>query len=115
MSLIGRSVRRKEDPPLVTGRGSFAADVSFPRQLHMRIVRSPFAHAVIRGIDASAALALPGVVAVWKAEDVEHIPPIDFRLTRIEGMEPYRQRVLAKGKVRYVGDPVAAVFAIDPY
>jgi carbon-monoxide dehydrogenase large subunit/6-hydroxypseudooxynicotine dehydrogenase subunit gamma len=115
MSMIGRSVRRKEDPPLVTGRGSFAADVSFPRQLHMRVVRSPFAHGEIRSIDPSAALALPGVVAVWTAEDVEHIPPIDFRLTRIEGMEPYRQRVLAKGKVRYVGDPVAVVFATDPY
>jgi carbon-monoxide dehydrogenase large subunit/6-hydroxypseudooxynicotine dehydrogenase subunit gamma len=115
MSMIGRSVRRKEDPPLVTGRGSFAADVSFPRQLHMRIVRSPFAHGIIRNIDATAALALPGVVAVWTSEDVENIPPIDFRLTRIEGMEPYRQRVLAKDKVRYVGDPVAAVFATDPY
>lgn len=115
MSMIGRSVRRKEDPPLVTGRGSFAADVSFPRQLYMRVVRSPFAHGAIRGIDASAALALPGVIAVWTAEDVDHIPPIDFRLTRIEGMEPYRQRVLAKGWVRYVGDPVAVVFATDPY
>ncbi|MET0868802.1 MAG: xanthine dehydrogenase family protein molybdopterin-binding subunit [Pseudorhodoplanes sp.] len=115
MSLIGRSVRRKEDPPLVTGRGSFAADVSFPRQLHMRIVRSTFAHGVIRNIDTAAALALPGVVAVWTAEDVADLPPIDFRLTRIEGMEPYRQRVLAKGMVRYVGDPVAAVFATDPY
>ena len=71
MSLIGRSVRRKEDPPLVQGRGSFAADISFPRQLHMRIVRSPFAHGVLRGVDASAALALPGVIAVWTAQDVE--------------------------------------------
>jgi carbon-monoxide dehydrogenase large subunit/6-hydroxypseudooxynicotine dehydrogenase subunit gamma len=115
MSLIGRSVRRKEDPPLVTGHGSFAADVSFPRQLYMRIVRSPFAHGVIRTIDASEALALTGVVAVWTSDDVADIPPIDFRLTRIEGMEPYRQHVLAKGKVRYVGDPVAAVFATDPY
>ncbi len=115
MSLIGRSVRRKEDPPLVTGRGSFAADVSFPHQLHMRVVRSPFAHGRIREIDTGAALAAPGVVAIWTADDVEDIPPIDFRLTRIEGLEPYRQRVLAKDRVRYVGDPVAVVFATDPY
>jgi carbon-monoxide dehydrogenase large subunit/6-hydroxypseudooxynicotine dehydrogenase subunit gamma len=115
MSLIGRSVRRKEDPPLVTGRGSFAADVSFPHQLHMRVVRSPFAHGRLLGIDTGAALAAPGVVAIWTAADVEDIPPIDFRLTRIEGLEPYRQRVLAKGRVRYVGDPVAVVFATDPY
>ena len=71
--------------------------------------------AVIRNIDTSAALAAPGVVAIWTAADVEDIPPIDFRLTRIEGLEPYRQRVLAKDRVRYVGDPVAAVFATDPY
>ncbi len=115
MSLIGRSVRRKEDPPLVTGRGSFAADVSFPRQLHMRVVRSTFAHGRIRNIDTGAALAAPGVVAIWTAADVGDIPPIDFRLTRIEGLEAYRQCVLAKDRVRYVGDPVAAVFATDPY
>ncbi len=115
MALIGRSVPRKEDPPLVTGRGLFAADVSFPHQLHMRIVRSPFPHGMIRGIDTEAAMALPGVVAVWTGEDVIDIPPIDFRLTRIEGLENYRQRILATGKVRYVGDPVAAVFATDAY
>src|SRR5436190_14745733 len=115
MSLIGRSVRRKEDPPLVTGHGQFAADVSFPRQLHMRIVRSAFAHGRIRSIDTAAARALPGVVAVWTFDDVTDIPPIDFRLTRIEGLESYRQRVLANDRVRYVGEPVAAVFATDPY
>lgn len=115
MSLIGRSVHRKEDPPLVTGRGMFAADVSFPHQLHMRIVRSPFAHGLIKDIDTQAASALPGVVAIWTGEDVADIPPIDFRLTRVEGLENYRQRILATGKVRYVGDPVAAVFATDAY
>ena len=56
-----------------------------------------------------------GVHAVWTAADVADIPPIDFRLTRIEGLEPYRQRLFATGKVRYVGEPVAAVFAEDPY
>ena len=115
MSLIGRSIRRKEDPPLVTGRGMFAADVSFPRQLHMRIVRSPFAHGLIKSIDTKAASALPGVVAIWTGNDVIDIPPIDFRLTRVEGLEHYRQRVLAVDRVRYVGEPVAAVFATDAY
>lgn len=115
MAFVGRSVPRIEDRPLVTGRGRFAADISFPRQLHMRIVRSAFAHGRIVGIDSTAALALPGVVAVWTAEDIKDIPPIDFRMTRIEGLEPYRQPVLATGYVRYVGEPVAAVFAEDPY
>jgi aerobic carbon-monoxide dehydrogenase large subunit len=112
---VGRSVPRLEDRPLLTGRGRFAADISFPQQLHMRVVRSNFAHGRIRSIDPSAALAKAGVHAVWTAADTADIPPIDFRLTRIEGLEPYRQRLFATGTVRYVGEPVAAVFADDPY
>jgi aerobic carbon-monoxide dehydrogenase large subunit len=112
---VGQSLMRLEDRPLLTGRGRFAADISFPQQLHMRIVRSNFAHGKLRAIDADAALALPGVQAVWTAADVADIPPIDFRLSRIEGLEPYRQRLFADGFVRYVGEPVAAVFADDPY
>src|SRR5262249_22353244 len=112
---IGQSVERLEDPPLVRGRGRFAADISFPHQLHMRIVRSNHAHAKIVAIDPSAARALPDVVAVWTAADIADLPPIDFREGRIPPLEPYRQPVLATGKVRYVGEPVAAVFAGDPY
>ena len=115
MSVVGRSVPRLEDRPLVTGRGRFAADVGFEHMLHMRVVRSAHAHGRIMPIDAGAARALPGVVAVWTFADVADIPPIDFRLTRIEGLAPYRQTVLARERVRYVGEPVAAVFAADPY
>ena len=112
---IGQSVERLEDPPLVTGRGRFAGDINFPRQLHMRIVRSNHAHANIASIDTDAARALPGVVAVWTADDIADVPPIDFREGPIEKLAPYRQPVLAQHKVRYVGEPVAAVFAEDPY
>jgi aerobic carbon-monoxide dehydrogenase large subunit len=112
---IGQPVPRLEDPPLVTGRGRFAGDISFPHQLHMRIARSPIAHGTIVAVDTVAARALPGVVAVWTAQDIADVPPIDFREGRIERLEPYRQPVLASGKVRYVGEPVAAVFATDPY
>ncbi|NWG23201.1 MAG: xanthine dehydrogenase family protein molybdopterin-binding subunit [Pseudorhodoplanes sp.] len=115
MVFVGRSVPRLEDRPLVTGRGRFAADVSFPHMLHMRVVRSVFAHGRIVAIDTAAARALPGVAAIWTFDDIAHIPPIDFRLTRVEGLEPYRQTILARERVRYVGDPVAAVFAEDPY
>jgi aerobic carbon-monoxide dehydrogenase large subunit len=115
MGFVGRSVPRLEDRPLVTGRGRFAADIAFPHQLHMRVVRSAHAHGRINAIDRAAALAMPGVVAVWTAEDIVDLPPIDFRLTRVEGLEAYRQPVLARGRVRYVGEPVAAVFADDPY
>ena len=112
---IGQSVERLEDPPLVRGLGRYAGDISFPRQLHMRMVRSNHAHGRILSIDTAAARALPGVVAVWTAADIADIPPIDFREGRIEKLEPYRQPVLASGRVRFVGDPVAAVFADDPY
>jgi len=114
-TFVGRSVRRLEDLPLVTGKGAFAADVSFPRQLHMRVVRSAHAHAKLRSIDGAVALAAPGVHAVWTAADVKKIPPIDFRLTRVPGLEPYRQQVLASDRVRYVGEPIAVVFAGDAY
>jgi carbon-monoxide dehydrogenase large subunit len=112
---IGQSVERLEDPPLVRGRGRFAADISFPHQLCLRVVRSNHAHGRIVSIDVSAARALPGVVAVWTAADITDVPPIDFREGRIPALEPYRQPVLAIDKVRYVGEPVAAVFAEDPY
>ncbi|HLN07756.1 MAG TPA: molybdopterin cofactor-binding domain-containing protein, partial [Xanthobacteraceae bacterium] len=112
---VGRSVKRLEDRPLLTGAGCFAADVSFAGQVHMRVVRSAHAHARVRSIDLGPALSLPGVCAAWTATDVADIPPIDFRLTRVEGLEPYRQHLLAIDRVRYVGEPVAVVFADDPY
>ena len=112
---IGRSVPRLEDRPLLTGQGRFAADISFPGQWHMRVVRSAVAHGTLKSVDASRALALPGVHAVWTAADVAHIPPIPFRLTGLTSLEPYRQPVLAQEVVRYVGDPVAVVFAADAY
>ncbi|MCC6780246.1 MAG: xanthine dehydrogenase family protein molybdopterin-binding subunit [Hyphomicrobiales bacterium] len=112
---IGKSVTRLEDPPLVTGRGRFVGDLSFPHQLHMRIVRSPKAHGRLIEIDARAARDLPGVLAVWTAADTADVSPVDFREGRLEHLEAYRQPVLATDRVRYVGDPVAAVFAEDPY
>jgi aerobic carbon-monoxide dehydrogenase large subunit len=112
---IGQSVERLEDPPLVIGRGEFAGDINFPHQLHMRIVRSAHAHGRILWLDAAAAQTLPGVFAVWTAADIADVPPIDFREGSIPALDPYRQPVLAQGFVRYVGEPVAAVFAADPY
>jgi len=115
MKYIGQRVQRLEDEPLVTGKGQFLASQSFPGQLHMRIVRSPYAHARLDAIDAGAALAVPGVVAVWTFADVAEVPPIEFRPTKVQGLEPYRQTILANGHVRYVGEPVAAVFAESSY
>jgi CO/xanthine dehydrogenase Mo-binding subunit len=114
-NFVGRSVPRLEDRPLLTGQGRFAADISFPGQWAMRVVRSPAAPGRLKSVDTSAALALAGVHAVWTYADVAHLPPIGFRLTGLKTLEPYRQTVLAKEFVRYVGDPVAVVFADDPY
>src|SRR5438105_2200621 len=106
--IIGASVTRLEDDPLVRGRGLFAADVSFPSQLHMRVVRSPVAHGRVTAIDLHAALACPGVVAAWTGADIAELPPIDFRDDRVEQLVPFRQPLLARARVRYVGEPVAA-------
>jgi carbon-monoxide dehydrogenase large subunit/6-hydroxypseudooxynicotine dehydrogenase subunit gamma len=113
--LVGRSVPRLEDLPMLTGSARYAADVSFPRELHMRVVRSAHAHARIVAVDTGAARAVPGCVAVWTSKDIADIPPIEFRTTRVHGLEPYRQPVLARERVRYVGEPVAVVFAENPY
>ncbi len=113
--IVGAAVPRIEDPPLVRGRGLFAGDVSFPRQLHMRVVRSPLAHGRIRAMGTADALTAPGVVAVWTGEDLADVPPIDFRDDRVEKLVPHRQPPLARGRVRYAGEPVAVVFAEDPY
>ena len=81
----------------------------------MRIARSAHAHGRIVSIDTTAARALPGVFAVWTADDIAEVPPVDFREGSIPALDPYRQPVLAKERVRYVGDPVAAIFAADAY
>lgn len=113
--VIGQSVDRLEDIALVTGSGRFVADMSLPFQVHMRLVRSPIAHGRIVKIDTTEALTIPGVIAVWTSDDVADVPPVDFRDPSAEALKPYRQPVLARGRVRYVGEPVAAVFAADPY
>jgi len=113
--VLGKSVPRLEDRPLLTGRGRFVGDISFRHQLHMRVVRSPYAHALVQVVDATAARAVPGVVAVWTAADIAGLPPIDFRDPAAEALRPYRQPLLATDRVRYVGEPIAAVFAADPY
>jgi len=86
--VIGRAVTRLEDAPMLRGAARYAADVSFPRELHMRVVRSAHAHARIVSIDAEAARKAPGCVAVWTAADVAAVPPIEFRPTRVKGLEP---------------------------
>ncbi|MCZ6740752.1 MAG: xanthine dehydrogenase family protein molybdopterin-binding subunit [Alphaproteobacteria bacterium] len=81
----------------------------------MRVVRAPVAYGRLGDINADHAKEIPGVFAVWTAKDVMEIGPIPFRQVNLPGMERFAQYVLARGYVRYVGDPMAVVFADDPY
>jgi carbon-monoxide dehydrogenase large subunit len=113
--VFGHSVLRKEDVPLLTGQSCFGDDLNRRDALHAAVLRSPHAYARIEGIDAAAALARPGVVAVLAADDLGPAPLIPMRMWSRPGMERLLQSPLASGFVRYSGDPVAIVVAETPY
>ncbi|MGB3483860.1 MAG: xanthine dehydrogenase family protein molybdopterin-binding subunit [Mycobacterium sp.] len=113
--MIGARAKRIEDPVLLRGAGRFAADNDYVGELHMRVVRSPIASGRLDSVDVSAALLVDGVVAAWSYADVDTLPAISFRLTPRPELLPYRQPVLARRFVRYVGEPIAVVFATSAY
>ena len=112
---IGKSVKRKEDARFLTGAGQYTDDVTMPNQAHAYFLRSPHAHAKIRKIDTAAAKKAPGVVAIYTGADLEGVNglPCGWLITSTDGtpMKEPPHHVLAKGKVRYVGDHVALVIA----
>ena len=112
---VGRSVLRKEDARLLTGRGKYAADFRLPGMLHGAVLRSPHAHARLGAIRTAAALALPGVAAVVTAADLGNIGRIPVRLGPRPSIVACLQPPLASEKVRYVGEPVAFVVAESRY
>src|SRR5947209_4929905 len=114
---IGASIKRVEDRKFLLGRGRFVADMDVPGALHCVLVRATHAHAVIRGIDTARAGAAPGVVAVFTGADMaaDGVGPMKplWAIRSHDGQpmaEPARF-ALARGKVRHVGEPVAAVIA----
>ena len=107
---VGHSVRRVEDDRFIRGRGNYIDDINLKGQLYMSILRSPWAHATLKGIDASAASALPGVVAVVTGELMAQ-----HNLAWMPTLSGDTQAVLVTDKVRYQGQEVAAVIATDPY
>jgi len=113
--IIGASVKRKEDPRLLTGRGCYVADVELPRMRHAALARSPHAHAAIAGVDCRRARGLPGVALVATSADLGDVPPIPIRLGPRPSLAPFLQYPLARRRVRYVGEPVALVVASDRY
>jgi len=115
---FGARVKRLEDPALLAGRGRFVDDVKLPGVLHACFVRTPHAHAMVRGIDGGAAMVMPGVHAVLTADDL----PDPMRRTPIPMLTPNpaiavarTQTVLARDEVNYVGQPVAVVIADSRY
>lgn len=122
---IGQPVRRREDLRLLTGRGRYSDDINVPGQVYTTMVRSPHAHARIRSINVTAALALPGVLAVLTGRDMladglKPIPhavrtghPVDIKLDNADGSPPFipPHYPMASDEVRHVGDIVALVVA----
>ena len=117
---FGQPIRRNEDPELLTGRALFVDDVELPGMAHVAFVRSPFAHARIGAIDATAARAMEGVAAVYTAEDLGEYwrpgpllvppPPIEHCVFHERTQVP-----LARDKVRHLGEAVALVVADSRY
>jgi carbon-monoxide dehydrogenase large subunit len=114
-NLIGESVRRSEDQRFLSGAGRYSDDVTLPGMLHAAFVRSPMAHAGVTGCDVSEARALPGVVAVYTADDLAQVTnPMQVQIP-LPGLRTPTFGPLANGKVRFVGDPVAIVVAESRY
>src|SRR6186997_1436872 len=107
---IGHRVRRKEDDRFIRGAGNYIDDIHLPGMLHMAILRSPFAHAKLNGVDGSRAQALDGVIAVVTGELMAQ-----HNLAWMPTLSGDTEAVLVTDKVRFQGQEVAAVIAEDPY
>ncbi|HEV8563784.1 MAG TPA: xanthine dehydrogenase family protein molybdopterin-binding subunit [Actinomycetota bacterium] len=108
---IGSTVLRKEDPELLTGQAKYTDDIAFPGMLWMHVVRSPFAHAKINGVDLSKALAMPGVVAAFSGQDLagDWTGPLLMAWAVTEDIHNPPHWPLTKDKARFQGDGVAVV------
>lgn len=109
-SVMGGAVRRREDPALIQGTGTYTDDIAAVGLLHVAFTRSPVARAKITKLDTSAAKAMPGVVAVFTHDDVAHLGPLLAQVP-IGKLRP----LLAAGAVNHVGEAVAMVVAEDRY
>src|SRR6516165_332323 len=125
ISFVGRSISRREDQRLLTGRGQFIADLKLPQMLNAVFVRSPLAHARIKSIDLSRAVASPGIIyALSGPELARQLPPVPdtqlalpskwTTLVQHKFINP-QQPLLAYDKVRHVGEAVAVILAETQY
>jgi aerobic carbon-monoxide dehydrogenase large subunit len=113
MKFVGAPIKRLEDPRLLVGGGRFVDDVVRPGMVHAVVVRSPHAHARVSRVDARRALALPGVLACVTGTELAGVPTIPLRQGARPEHTAYLQPPLARDTVRYAGEPVAVVVAVD--
>lgn len=113
--LVGKRVPRVEDRRLITGRSQYVDDIVRPRMVYAVIVRSIYAHARVKGINVEAARRAPGVLAVFTGEDVRGAIGSVPVASHLPDLKIPEHPVLALGKVRYVGEPIAVVVAEDRY
>ncbi len=114
--MIGDPVKRLEDPRLLRGRGAFIDDCRLPGMVSMAVLRSPLAHARIDAVDLSAVREAAGVLDAFSAADLDTpLPEIPVRLAAMPEFAAFLQPPLARDRVRFVGEPVAVVAAVDRY
>ncbi|MGH7333764.1 MAG: xanthine dehydrogenase family protein molybdopterin-binding subunit, partial [Candidatus Rokuibacteriota bacterium] len=112
MAYVGASVKRLDDPRLLTGRGRYLDDLVLPRLLHVAFVRSPHAHARVARLDLDAARRAPDVSAVLTGEEAARLcKPYRGILLHYKGMKTGAMTPLARERARYVGEPVVAIAA----
>lgn len=114
-NLLGARVKRVEDPRLITGHGSYVTDIELPGMLHASFVRSPEAHALIRGVDVDAARATPGVVAVFTGEDLRDATTAIRADAGYPTWQSSARPILAVDRVRFVGEAMVMIVAEDRY
>src|SRR5438270_10438729 len=107
---IGTSIKRREDPRFIQGRGSYVANLTLPKLAYLAIKRSPYAHARIKNINTTRARKLPGVIGVFTGEDTKDLGNLPSGWN-VPGIKVPVQRPLQTDKVRHVGDRVAMVVA----
>lgn len=112
--LVGKRIRRREDPRLITGTATYVEDIKLPGMNHAIVVRSPYGAAKINSIDASAALKHPGVVAIYTGADVKDVGPVPCGAS-LPGLRVPHHHILAQDRVYFLGHPVAVVVASDKY
>jgi len=113
-TLVGKRIRRREDPRLITGTATYVEDIQMPGMQYAVIVRSPHAAAAIRSIDTTKAAASPGVMAVFTGKDTEKVGPVPCGAS-LPGLRVPHHHILATDRVYFVGHPVAVVVASDRY